>query len=480
MAKTNTALVEPDKLLLDVANYVLDYKVESTLALETVHLDLFDAIGCAFLALRNPECANRIGPLVDGMTAEDGVPIPGTRLKLDPMSAAFNIAMMIRFLDFNDCWFGKEGSHPSDMIGGILAVSDHVSRRHRIARLDPMSMADVLLHIVKAHEIQGRISEFNVFRTHGFDSCTLAEVACAALFTKFLGGDRDQIINAMSNAFVDGPPVRIYRQSPNTGWRKSWSAADAISRAVRVATMAMRGEMGYPNILSAPIFGFSDAYLGGNTFEFPEQFGTEIMEKISFKLWPTEFHCQTALEAAICLNPIALARLDEVEKVEIWSHRYGMNVVDKKGPLTNPADRDHCLQYVVAIGLIHGKLEYAHYEDEAAADPRIDPLREKMVVTEDPKYSAGILSAETRSSSAAIQITFRSGEQTDKVERIYPLGHSTRRLESVSKVGEKFQRNIMGCLDLKAEREIIGLFKDRDALSAMAVDDFMNLLMLKE
>lgn len=479
MARPNTAPVAPDKLFLDIANYVFDYQVESAAALETVHLDLFDALGCAFLALRHPECAKRIGPLVDGMTAEDGVPIPCTRLKLDPMSAAFNIAMMIRFLDFNDCWFGKEGSHPSDMIGGILAVTDHVSRRNRADGLDPMSMDDVLSYIVKGHEIQGRVSEFNVFRAHGFDSCTLAEVACAALFTKFLGGDRDQMINAMSNAFVDGPPVRIYRQAPNTGWRKSWSAADAISRAVRIATMALRGEMGYPSVLSTPIFGFGDAYLGGNKVEFPEQFGSEIMEKISFKLWPTEFHCQTALEAAIYLNPILLTRLDEVEKIEIWSHRYGMNVVDKKGPLTNPADRDHCLQYVVAIGLLHGKLEYAHYEDEAAADPRIDPLREKMVVTEDPEYSAGILSAEIRSSSAAIQITFRGGEQTDKIERIYPLGHSTRRLESVSKIGEKFQLNIAGCLDEKVEREIIGLFEDRAALSAIAVDDFMDLLTLK-
>lgn len=480
MASSNATPVEPDKLLSDIADYVLDYQVESAAALETVHLDLFDALGCAFLALGHPECGKRIGPLVDGMTANNGVPIPGTWLKLDPMSAAFNIAMMIRFLDFNDCWFGKEGSHPSDMIGGVLAVTDHVSRGNRADGRDPLTMADVLSTIVKAHEIQGRVSEFNVFRAHGFDSCTLAEVACSALFTNFLGGDRDQMINAMSNAFVDGPPVRIYRQSPNTGWRKSWSAADAISRAVRVATMARRGEMGYPSVLSTPKFGFGDAYLGGNAVEFPEQFGTEIMEKISFKLWPTEFHCQTALEAAIHLNPLMLPRLGEVEKVEIWSHQYGMNVVDKKGPLTNPADRDHCLQYVVAIGLLHGDLEYAHYEDEAAADPRIDPLREKMVVTEDRDYSAGILSSEIRSSSAAIQITFKGGEQTDKIERIYPLGHSTRRSESVSKVGEKFQRNISGRLDEKTEQKIVSLFEDRAALSAMAVDDFMDLLALKE
>ena len=480
MASSNAAPAEPDKLLSDIVDYVLDYEVASADALETAHLDLFDALGCAFLALGHPECGKRIGPLVDGMTAENGVPIPGTWLKLDPMSAAFNIGMMIRFLDFNDCWFGKEGSHPSDMIGGILAVTDHVSRRTRADGRDPLAMADVLSAMVKAHEIQGRVSEFNVFRAHGFDSCTLAEVACSALFTNFFGGDRDQMINAMSNAFVDGPPVRIYRQSPNTGWRKSWSAADAISRAVRVATMAMRGEMGYPTALSTPKFGFGDAYLGGNPVEFPEAFGSEIMEKISFKLWPTEFHCQTALESAIHLHPEMLPRLDEVEKVEIWSHRYGMNVVDKTGPLNNPADRDHCLQYVVAIGLLYGDLEYAHYEDEAASDPRIDPLREKMVVTEDPAYSEGILSSEIRSSSAALQITYKGGEQSEKVERIYPLGHSTRRSESVPKVGEKFQRNLGGRLDGATEQQVLGLFEDRKALAAMKVDDFMDLLALKE
>jgi 2-methylcitrate dehydratase len=475
-----TAAAEPDKLLSDIADYVLDDTPASAEALATAHLDLFDALGCAFLALTHPECGKRIGPLVDGMTAENGVPIPGTWLRLDPMSAAFNIGMMIRFLDFNDCWFGKEGSHPSDMIGGILAVTDHVSRRNQADGRAPLRMSQVLAAIIKAHEIQGRVSEHNVFRTHGFDSCTLAEVACSALFTRFLGGSRDEMINAMSNAFVDGPPVRIYRQAPNTGWRKSWSAADAISRAVRVATMAMRGEMGYPTVLSTPKFGFGDAYLGGNKVEFPDTFGSWIMENISFKLWPTEFHCQTALEAAITLHPILTEKLDEVERVDIWSHRYGMDVVDKKGPLMNPADRDHCLQYVVAIGLLYGDLEYKHYEDETAADARIDPLREKMVVTEDPDYSKGILSPEIRSSSAAVQITFKDGSQTDKIERIYPLGHSSRRSESVDMVGAKFRRNIGGRLSKDAEDRVMELFGDRERLAGLAVDQFMDGLALQE
>jgi 2-methylcitrate dehydratase len=471
--------VEPDKLLTDIADYVQTYTADSAVARETAHLDIFDALGCAFLALGHPECVKRVGPLVEGMTAENGVPIPGTSLRLDPMSAAFNIGMMIRFLDFNDCWFGKEGSHPSDMIGGILSVTDHVSRRNRAQGRDPLTMAEVITAVIKAHEIQGRVSEFNVFRRNGFDSCTLAAVACSALFTNFMGGDHETIINAMSNALVDGPPVRIYRQSPNTGWRKSWSAADAISRAVRVATMALRGEMGYPSVLSTPKFGFADAYLGGNAVEFPETFGSHIMEHISFKLWPTEFHCQTALETAIFLNPTILPRLDEIERVDIWSHRYGMDVVDKKGPLNNPADRDHCLQYVAAIGLIYGDLEYKHYEDEIAVDPRIDPLRDKMVVTEDPVYSAGILDSKIRSTSCAMQVTFKGGEQTDKIERIYPLGHSTRRSESVPMVGAKFKRNMSGHLDAAAEKRLLALFDDRDALAAMAVDEFMDLLALK-
>jgi 2-methylcitrate dehydratase len=467
---------EPDAVLVEIADYVCTFTADGTLARETAHLCLFDTLGCGFAALDHPVCRKLLGPPMEGMSPPLGVRVPGTSFVLDPVTAAFNIGTLNRWLDFNDAYFGREGGHPSDNLSGILAAADALSRQRRTKGEAPLTMADILTAMIKAHEIQGNIAQCNAYNQQGLDNDNLTKVATTGVTTHMLGGSHSQIVNALSNAFTDGPALRAYRHAPNTGWRKSWAAADASARGLWHAQLAIKDEMGYPSILTTKTNGYFDAFFGGKPFEFIRPFGSHIMENVQFKAWPAEFHSQTPTENAIRLHKEVSGRIDEIERIEIASHRHGLNQIDKEGPLHNPADRDHCLQYIVAIGLLHGELVSAHYEDEAASDPRIDPLREKMVTREDPVYTERFYDPEETANCSAIQIFYTDGTKSEFTETEYPLGHPKRREEGNPVLAEKFRRNIKGRLSAEKEAQVLALFEDQAALEKMAVDDFMALL----
>jgi 2-methylcitrate dehydratase len=466
----------PDTILQQIADYVLRFAADGTLARETAHLCFFDAIGCGFPAHDHPECVKVLGPIVDGIVVPQGARVPGTAFELDPATAAFDISALNRWLDFNDSYFGKEGGHPSDNLGGILATMDYLSRRRRSRGAAPFTMADVLTAMIKAHEIQGNLAQVNGCNQYGFDCDNHTKVASTAVVAQLMGGSRDQIINGVSNAFADGPSLRAYRHAPNVGWRKSWAAADATSRGVRLASMALKGEMGYPTILSAPKHGYFDAYYKGEAFAFIRALGSHVMEHVLFKTWPAGFHAQSAMEASRRLHEDAAQRLDEIERIEIAAHQYCINQIAKEGPLHNPADRDHCLQYIVAIGLIHGDLDSVHYEDEAAADPRVDALRNKMVVREDPAFTAAFYDVDDPANPHSVQIFYGDGEKSELSTVRYPLGHVSRRKESKPLLMKKFRKNVAGRMTPDKERQLLELSEDRAAFEAVAVDDFMALL----
>jgi len=469
---------EPDALLVEIADYVCDFPADGTLARETAHLCLFDTLGCGFAALDHPVCQNMLGPAMEGMSPPMGARVPGTNYVLDPVTAAFNIGTLNRWLDFNDAYFGKEGGHPSDNLCGILAAADTLSRQRRARGEIPLTMGDILTAMIKAHEIQCNIAQMNAFNWHGLDNDNLTKVASTAVTTHMLGGNREQITNGVSNAFCDGPALRSYRHAPNTGWRKSWAAADASARGLWHAQWAVKGEMGYPGILSTETNGYYDAYFGGKPFEFIRPFSSHIMENVQFKCWPAEFHSQTAIENAITLHDEALRRFDEIDRIELVGHRHGLNQIDKKGPLHNPADRDHCLQYIVAIGLLHGGLISEHYEDEAASDARIDPLRDKMTTREDKTYTERFYNPDDTANCNAMQIFYKDGTSSAFIETEYPLGHPQRRAEGKPVLTEKFRRNLQGRLGTEKEMRLLALFEDRTALEALAVDEFMTLMAL--
>src|SRR5471032_2009300 len=377
----------PDRVLVDIVDYVLNYKIDSTLALDTARNCLIDTLGCGLEALTYPACTKLMGPIVPGTIVPNGAKVPGTSFQLDPVQAAFNIGAMIRWLDFNDTWLAAEWGHPSDNLGGILAVADYLSRSGK-----SVSVRDVLSAMIKAHEIQGVLALENSFNRVGLDHVLLVRVASTAVVTAMLGGNREQIINAVSNAWVDGGALRTYRHAPNTGSRKSWAAGDATSRAVRHALFALKGEMGYPSALSAKTWGFQDVLFKGKPLSLPQSFGSYVMENVLFKIsFPAEFHAQTAVEAAVTLHPEVKDRIDAIKRVEITTHESAIRIIDKKGPLANPADRDHCIQYMVAIGMLKGNLTAADYEDVVAKDPRVDALRAKMECVENKQYSKDYL-----------------------------------------------------------------------------------------
>ncbi len=466
----------PDTILQQIADYVLGFAAEGILARDTAHLCFFDAIGCGFPAHDHPDCAKVLGPPVDDMVVPDGARVPGTAFELDPATAAFNISALNRWLDFNDSYFGKEGGHPSDNLGGILAITDFLSRRRRSRGAASFTMADVLTAMIKAHEIQGNLAQVNGCNQFGYDCDNHTKVASTAVVAQLMGGNRDQIINGVSNAFADGPSLRAYRHAPNVGWRKSWAAADATSRGVRLASMALKDEMGYPTVLSAAKHGYFDAYYKGEAFAFIRELGSHVMEHVLFKTWPAGFHAQSAMEASVRLHDEALNRLDDIERVEIAAHQYCINQIAKEGPLHNPADRDHCLQFIVAIGLIHGDLDSFHYEDEAAADPRIDELRTKMVVREDPAFTAAFYDVKNPANPHAVQIFYKDGQESEISTVYYPLGHASRRTEGKPLLAAKFRKNTAGRIRPETERRLLALFDDRMAFEAWAVDDFMALL----
>jgi 2-methylcitrate dehydratase len=470
----------PDKLLADIAEYVAHVEIESGPAHESAQLCLMDAIACALLALEYPACSRLLGPIVKGTVVPDGVPVPGTSFRLDPVQAAFNIGSMIRWLDFNDTWLAAEWGHPSDNLGAILASADFVSRRRLAENRAPLTLANVFSAMVKAYEIQGVLALENSFNCVGLDHVILVKVASTAVATWLLGGDKAQIINAVSNAWIDGHSLRTYRHAPNTGPRKSWAAGDATSRALWLALMAMKNEPGYPSALSAPTWGFSDVLFKGEPLRLARPFGSYVIEHILFKVsFPAEFHAQTAVECAFQLHPEVKDRLDDIDKIMLTTQEAGLRIIDKTGPLQNPADRDHCLQYMVAVGLLFGELNAGHYEDAVAADPRIDQLREKMVVVEDPQYSRDYLDPDKRAIANAIQIRFKDGSSTEKIEVYYPLGHPRRRAEARPMLQQKFDDSLAARFLAGKCRELLNLFEDTERLQATAVNDLMDNLVDK-
>ncbi len=480
-SSTSARRPDPDLVLTDVADYVVEAEIDSREAHRTAQWCLMDSLGCGMLALRFGQCTRLLGPVVPGATLAGGARVPGTAYELDPVQAAFNIGSMIRWLDYNDTWLAAEWGHPSDNLGGILASADWLSRRRAADGQTPLFVRDVLTAMIKAHEIQGVIALENAFNRVGLDHVLLVRVATTAVVTGLLGGRRDDVINAVSNAWIDGGALRTYRHAPNTGSRKSWAAGDATSRGVRLALMTLCGEMGYPSALTAPRWGFCDVLFDGKPLSFSQSYGSYVMENVLFKIsYPAEFHAQSAVEAAAELHPRVCDRLDEIDRIVIETQEPAVRIIDKTGPLDNPADRDHCLQYMVAVPLIHGTLTADHYEDEAAADPRIDALREKMVVIEEPRYSRDYLDPKKRSIANAVQVFFTDGSSTQRVEIEYPLGHRRRRTEGVPLLKEKFEANLASRLPEPQCRTILDLFADPDSLAATPVHEFMALWTVEE
>lgn len=477
---TSAVRPEPDTLLQQIADYVLDVEsITDAEAIDTARLCLMDTLGCGLLALSYPACDKLLGPVVPGATMPGrGARVPGTTFELEPVQAAFNIGAMVRWLDFNDTWLAAEWGHPSDNLGGILAVADYLSRSAVAEGRPPLTMHDVLVAMIQAHEVQGVLALQNSFNRVGLDHVLLVRIASTAVVTRMLGGSREQIINALSNAFIDGGALRTYRHAPNTGSRKSWAAGDATSRAVRHALFAMKGEMGYPGALSAKIWGFHDVLFKAKPITLPpEGFGTYVMRHILFKIsFPAEFHAQTAVEAAILLHPMVRDRLDQIGRIDVETQESGKRIIDKTGPLNNPADRDHCLQYMIAVGLIEGALTAEHYEAKYAADPRIDALRERMVVTENKQFTVDYLDPAKRSIGNALTVHFKDGTSTHRVAVEYPLGHRRRRAEGVPVLLEKFEQNVRGRLLPSKADELIALCGDGPRLQATPVDEFQALL----
>lgn len=476
-----------DQLLADLADYALNAPITSDEALDTARWCLADTLACGIMALAYPACTKLLGPVVPGTTIANGARVPGTAYELDPVQGAFNIGTIVRWLDFNDTWLAAEWGHPSDNLGAILAVSDWLSR-HQAAGTTPaafhsalrlphsaLTMRDVLVAMVKAHEIQGVLALENSFNRVGLDHVLLVRIASTAVTAALLGGTREQVINAISHAWLDGSALRTYRHAPNTGSRKSWAAGDATSRAVRLALIAMTGEMGYPSVLSAKTWGFQDVSFKGNAVKLARPLGSYVMEHVLFKIsFPAEFHAQTAVECAMQLHPLVKDRLDQIDRVELTTHESAIRIIDKSGPLHNPADRDHCLQYMAAIGLIFGELTADHYEDNIAADPRIDALRAKMVVTEDKSYSKDYLDPEKRSIANAIQVVFQDGSKTDRIEVHYPIGHRRRRAEGIPVLQQKARDAFATHYGNDKAEQLMALFSNRSALEAMPVHEFAS------
>jgi 2-methylcitrate dehydratase len=462
-----------DPLLTNIADYVSSFRIDSSEAFDTARLCLMDSLGCAMLALKYPACTKLLGPIVPGATMEKGARVPGTNFELDPVQAAFNFGAMIRWLDYNDTWLAAEWGHPSDNLGAILPLADYLSRNGK-----PISMRDVLIAMIKAHEIQGVLALTNSFNRAGLDHVILVRIASTAIATAMLGGSTQQIINALSNAWIDGGALRTYRHHPNTGSRKSWAAGDAASRGVRHALMAMSGEMGYATALSAPLWGFSHVLFAGKPIELSRPLGSYVMENVLFKIsFPAEFHAQTAVECAIKLHPQVRDRLEQIEKIVVHTQESAVRIIDKTGELKNPADRDHCIQYMVAVPLIFGELTADHYEDKFAKDPRIDSLRAKMQVVEDKRYSVDYLDPAKRSIPNAIQVFFRDRTSSEKVEVEYPIGHRRRRDEGVPLLWEKFEKNLATRFANKRREAIAAAFSDTSSFDVMPVNRFVDLFL---
>jgi len=473
---------EPDQVIVDIAKYANEFEINSDEALDTARYCLMDTLGCGLEALSYPACTKLLGPIVPGTIVPNGAKVPGTNYQLDPINAAFNIGAMIRWLDFNDTWLAAEWGHPSDNLGGILAVADWLYLRWIADGQPPLLMKDVLIAMVKAHEIQGVIALENSFNRVGLDHVLLVKVASTAVVAKMLGATYEQIIDAVSNAWLDGQSLRTYRHAPNTGSRKSWAAGDATSRAVRLALMVMKGEMGYPSALSAKTWGFYDVLFKGKPFEFTQAYGSYVMENVLFKIsFPAEFHAQTAVECALALHPNnidlidTLEKIDNIDRIEITTHESAIRIIDKTGPLNNPADRDHCIQFMTAIGLLKGNLTAQDYEDEVANDPRVDALREKMTCIEKPEYTKDYLDPDKRSIANAVQIFYKDGSSSEQVAVEYPIGHRRRRSEGIPELIKKFEINLKREFDDTQAEKIMNLNLDIDLLQKTPVNEYVDL-----
>jgi 2-methylcitrate dehydratase len=475
---------EFDKEIIDIVDYVENFEIKSDVAYETAWNCLLDTLGCGLEALEYDECKKLLGPLVPGTVVTNGVRVPGTNYELDPVQGAFNIGAMIRWLDFNDTWLAAEWGHPSDNLGGILATADWLSRAAVAAGRPPLKIHDVLTAMIKAHEIQGCIALENSFNKVGLDHVVLVKVASTAVVAKMLGLTREQTLNAVSLAWVDGQALRTYRHFPNAGSRKSWAAGDATSRAVRLALIAQTGEMGYPSVLSAKVWGFYDSLFRGNPFKFQRPYGSYVMENILFKIsFPAEFHSQTAVEAAMTIHgqmKAAGKTAADIASVKIRTHEACIRIIDKKGPLGNPADRDHCIQYMVAVPLIFGRLTARDYEDDIASDPAIDALREKIVCVEDPAFTVDYHDPSKRSIANALTVEFKDGSKFDEVVVEYPIGHARRRTDGIPLLIEKFKINLARIFNADQQKKILEVSMDYKKLSEMAVNEYVDLYVNKD
>ncbi len=473
---------KPDQVLIDIVDYVTKYKVTSKQAYETARYCLIDTLGCGFEALEYPACTKLLGPLVQGTVVPNGAKVPGTPFQLDPVQAAFNIGTMIRWLDFNDTWLAAEWGHPSDNLGGILATADWLSRTAIAAGKKPLTVQDVLTAMIKAHEIQGCIALENSFNKVGLDHVVLVKVASTAVVAEMLGLSREEIINAVSLAWVDGQSLRTYRHAPNTGSRKSWAAGDATSRAVRLSLIAKTGEMGYPSVLSAKTWGFYDVLFKGNAFKFQRRYGSYVMENVLFKIsFPAEFHSQTAVEAAMQIHQ-ELKKLgkkpEDIRKITIRTHEACIRIIDKKGPLNNPADRDHCIQYMVAVPILFGRLTAGDYEDGVARDARIDQLRDKIVCVEDKNFTRDYHDPAKRSIANALTVEFNGGKKLKEIVVEYPIGHKRRRKEGMPVLVEKFKTNLARRFPVKQQKAILDLCLDSRKLAATPVHEFVDMMVI--
>ncbi|MDQ3261015.1 MAG: bifunctional 2-methylcitrate dehydratase/aconitate hydratase [Pseudomonadota bacterium] len=472
----------PDEVLVGIAKYADGYTIKSKEAYETARYCLMDTLGCGLEALEYPACTKLLGPTVPGTIVPNGAKVPGTQFQLDPVTAAFNIGAMIRWLDFNDTWLAAEWGHPSDNLGGILATADYLSRVAVSRGNKPLVMKDVLTGMIKAHEIQGCLALENSFNKVGLDHVVLVKVASTAVVTQMMGGSRDEIIDAVSQAWVDGQSLRTYRHAPNTGSRKSWAAGDATSRAVLLAMRTLKGEMGYPSVLSAKTWGFYDVSFEGNEFKFQRPYGSYVMEQVLFKIsFPAEFHSQTAVEAAMTLH-MELVKMgnsaEDIKKITIRTHEACIRIIDKKGPLNNPADRDHCIQYMVAVPLIFGRLTAGDYEDNVAADARIDKLRDKIECVEDKSFSKDYHDPNKRSIANGLTVELKNGKKLKEIVVEYPIGHKRRRKEGMPMLVEKFKTNLARQFPAKQQQQILDLCLDAKRLNDTPVDEFVDLFVI--
>ncbi len=471
---------DPDKVLVKIADYALNISIESKEALTTARYCLMDTLGCGLLALTFDDCKNLLGPYVENTQVPGGVRVPGTKHVLDPVKGAWDIGAMVRWLDFNDTWLAAEWGHPSDNLGGILAAADYISQKNVQLGKEALNIYDVLVSMIKAHEIQGILALENSFNRVGLDHVVLVKIASTAVISSLFGLTKEQTINALSQAFVDGQSLRTYRHAPNVGPRKSWAAGDATSRALQLVLLTLKGQIGYPSAITAPIWGFQDVLFKGKELRLPQEFGSYVMENVLFKVsFPAEFHAQTAVEAAVILHSEVKDRVNDIQKIVISTQESAIRIISKEGQLNNPADRDHCIQYMTAVGLLKGNLVAEDYEDDVASDPRIDLLRSKMVIEEDKRYSREYLEADKRSVANAVQIFFEDGSSTEKIEVEYPIGHRRRREEGLPLLIEKFKNNLGTQFSESRSEVILNLCLDESKLESTAVSDFMELIVLE-